>query len=403
MNCSSMRLAQRVQRIKPSATVSITALAARMRAAGRDVIALSVGEPDFPTPQHICAAATAAIERGETKYTVVDGAPALKEAVARKVELELGLDVGLDEILISSGAKQSCFNACAALLESGDEVIIPAPCWVSYPDMVRFMDAEPVIVHTDAEAGFKMTPGQLAAAMTPATRALIVNSPCNPTGAAYTRAEWRALAEVLAEYPKVVIITDEIYEKLFWGDEPFCGLLQAAPELRPRTLIVNGVSKTYAMTGWRVGFSIGPTALIQAMTTIQSQSTTNACSISQAAAVAALTGDQACVTAMRNAFAERQRTVVARLDAMPGVRCLSGDGTFYAFPDVRDVIAASSLTSDVELCAAILEHTGVALVPGSAFASPGHIRLSFAASLPTLQEALGRIEDYLATECAANT
>jgi len=403
MDCDSMRLAQRVQRIKPSATVSITALAARMRAAGRDVIALSVGEPDFPTPGHICAAATDAIQRGDTKYTVVDGTPALKQAVARKAALDFDLNVELDEILISSGAKQSCFNACAALLESGDEVIIPAPCWVSYPDMVRFMDAEPVIVHTNADAGFKMTAGQLAAAMTPATRALIVNSPCNPTGAAYTRAEWRALADVLAEHPKVVIITDEIYEKLFWGDEPFCGLLQAAPELRPRTLIVNGVSKTYAMTGWRVGFSIGPTALIQAMTTIQSQSTTNACSISQAAAVAALTGDQACVADMRNAFAERQRIVVARLDAMPGVRCLPSDGTFYAFPDVRDAIAASPFPSDIELCAAILEHTGVALVPGSAFASPGYLRLSFAASLPTLQDALGRIESYLSTECVGNT
>ncbi len=398
-----MRLAQRVQRAKPSATVSITALASKMRAAGRDVIALSVGEPDFPTPRHICDAATAAIARGETKYTVVDGASSLKEAIARKTAKDLDIDVALGEILVSSGAKQSCFNACAALLETGDEVVIPAPCWVSYPDMVRLMDGEPVIVHTDAANGFKMTPAQLAGAMTPATRALIVNSPCNPTGAAYTRDEWRGLADVLAEHPKVVVITDEIYEKLFWGTEPFCGLLQAAPELRSRTLVVNGLSKTYAMTGWRVGYAIGPVALIDAMTTIQSQSTTNACTISQAAAVAALTGDQTCVIEMRDAFEERQRLVVAKLDAMPGVTCPTGDGTFYAFPDVSSAIASSEFDSDVELCAALLEQTGVALVPGSAFAAPGFLRLSFAANLTTLQEALERIEEFLVTACSKST
>lgn len=395
-----MRLAQRVQRAKPSATVSITALASKMRAEGRDVIALSVGEPDFPTPRHVCDAATEAIARGETKYTVVDGSSSLKQAIARKIAEDVDIDVDLSEILVSSGAKQSCFNACAALIETGDEVIIPAPCWVSYPDMVRLMDGEPVIVHTNIADSFKMTPAQLASAMTPATRALIVNSPCNPTGAAYSREEWRALAEVLAEHPKVVIIADEIYEKLFWGKEPFCGLLQAAPELRPRALIVSGLSKTYAMTGWRVGYAVGPVALIEAMTTIQSQSTTNACTISQAAAVAALTGDQSCVSEMREAFEERQRFVVAKLNAMPGVTCHPSDGTFYAFPDVRTAIASSEFTSDVELCAAILEQTGVALVPGSAFAAPGFLRLSFAANLTTLREALERLEQFLVSACS---
>jgi len=258
-------------------------------------------------------------------------------------------------------------------------------------------------VHTDVAAGFKMTPSQLAAAMTSSTRALIVNSPCNPTGAAYTRDEWRALAEILVDHPKVVVITDEIYEKLFWGAEPFCGLLEAAPELRSRTVVVNGVSKTYAMTGWRVGYAIGPVPLIRAMTAIQSQSTTNACSISQAAAVAALTGDQSCVAEMRDAFEERQRLVVKRLDSMPGVECPASDGTFYAFPDVSKAIARSRFTSDIELCSALLEQTGVALVPGSAFAAPGYLRLSFAASLATLREALARIEQFLATECASGT
>lgn len=395
-----MRLAQRVQRAKPSATVSITALAAKMRAAGRDVIALSVGEPDFPTPRHICDAATAAIARGETKYTVVDGSSSLKQAIARKAAEDLEIDVDLGEILVSSGAKQSCFNACAALLEAGDEVVIPAPCWVSYPDMVRLMDGEPVIVHTDAANGFKMTPAQLAGAMTSATRALIVNSPCNPTGAAYTREEWRGLADVLAEHPKVVVVTDEIYEKLFWGNEPFCGLLRAAPELRSRVLVVNGLSKAYAMTGWRVGYAIGPVDLIDAMTTVQSQSTTNACTISQAAAVAALTGDQTCVSEMRDTFEERQQFVVARLNAMPGVACPTSDGTFYAFPDVSAAIASSEFASDIELCAALLEQTGVALVPGSAFAAPGFVRLSFAANLTTLTEALERIERFLVTACS---
>jgi len=390
----SIRLAKRVQRIKPSATVSITALAARLRDEGRDVIALSVGEPDFPTPPHICAAACAAIERGETKYTVVDGTRDLKIAVIEKFRRDNSLEFSPTEILISSGAKQACFNACEALLEPGDEVIIPAPCWVSYPDMVRFADATPVIVHTDASTGFRMTPEQLSAAISDATRALIVNSPCNPTGASYSRSDWQALAAVLVEHPQITIITDDIYEHLHWGSEPFCSLLTAAPELRPRTLTVNGVSKTYSMTGWRVGYAAGPVSLIRAMTTIQSQSTTNACSISQAAAVAALNGDQRCVAEMRAAFAQRQRYVSDRLNAMPGISCWSGAGAFYAFPDVRAAMSALTIADDVALCERILEEAGVALVPGSAFAAPGYVRLSFAAGMDTLAAALDRLERF---------
>ncbi len=392
-----MRLAQRVQRIRPSATVSITALAAKLRSEGKDIIALSVGEPDFPTPEHICAAACDAIARGETKYTVVDGSPALKRAVAEKFRRDNGLAFEPDQIVVSCGAKQACFNACLALLEADDEVIVPAPCWVSYPDMVRLAGAEPVIVHTSAEHGYKMTADQLRGAINEATRALILNSPCNPTGASYTRSDWVALAEVLLEHPRIVIVTDDIYEHLHWGSEPFCSLLTACPDLGPRVLTVNGVSKTYAMTGWRVGYAAGPVPLIKAMTTLQSQSTTNACSISQAAAIAALTGDQSCVARMRDEFEARQRFVVERLNALPGFRCRAGDGSFYAFPDVSEAVAERGVGDDVTLCERILADAGVALVPGTAFAAPGHLRLSFAADRATLTRALDRMAELLAT------
>lgn len=392
-----MRLAQRVQRIRPSATVSITALAAKLRSEGKDIIALSVGEPDFPTPEHICAAACDAIKRGETKYTVVDGSPDLKQAIIEKFHRDNELAFEPDQILVSCGAKQACFNASLALLEAGDEVIVPAPCWVSYPDMVRLTGAEPVIVHTSAEHGYKMTAEQLRGAINEATRALILNSPCNPTGATYTRADWAALAEVLLDHPRIFVITDDIYEHLHWGVEPFCSLLSACPDLGARVLTVNGVSKTYAMTGWRVGYCAGPVPLINAMTTLQSQSTTNACSISQAAAIAALTGDQACVAEMRSEFQERQSFVVERLNELPGFHCRPGDGSFYAFPDVSEALDALGVSDDVTLCEQILAEAGVALVPGTAFAAPGHLRLSFAADRKTLTKALDRLGDFLAT------
>jgi aspartate aminotransferase len=393
----NIRLAQRVQRIRPSATVSITALAAKLQSEGQDIIALSVGEPDFPTPEHICAAARDAIARGETKYTVVDGSPALKQAIIEKFSRDNGLSFEPDQILVSCGAKQACFNACLALLEAGDEVIVPAPCWVSYPDMVRLTGAEPVIVHTSAENGYRMTAEQLRGAINEATRALIINSPCNPTGASYSRADWSALAEVLLDNPRIFVITDDIYEHLHWGPEPFCSLLSACPELDARVLTVNGVSKTYAMTGWRVGYSAGPVPLTRAMTTLQSQSTTNACSISQAAAIAALTGDQACVAQMREEFEERQRFVVERLNELPGFDCRPGDGSFYAFPNVSDAVDALGVGDDIALCEQILTEAGVALVPGTAFSAPGHLRLSFAADRKTLTKALDRIGTFLET------
>jgi aspartate aminotransferase len=390
-----IRLAQRVQRTRPSATVSITALAARLREEGKDIIALSVGEPDFPTPEHIGIAAADAIDRGLTKYTVVGGVRSLKQAVRDKFKRENDLDFELDEILVSNGAKQSCFNACEALLERGTEAVIPAPCWVSYPDMVRLTDGSPVIVQTYPERGFKLSPEQLEQSLTRATRVLIINSPCNPTGTAYLRSDWEALGAVLRRHPDVVVITDEIYEHIYWADEPFCSFLSANPDMRDRTLTVNGVSKAYAMTGWRIGYAAGPRDLIKAMTTIQGQSTTNACSIAQAAATAALTGPQDCVAEMCAAFEQRQRYVVERLNSLPGFRCRAGEGAFYAFPDVSDAIAASGAADDVEFCERILDRVGVALVPGTAFDAPGYLRLSFARDLETLRDALDRLREFI--------
>ena len=392
----SIRLAHRLQRIRPSPTVSITALATRLREQGRDIIVLSVGEPDFPTPKHIKAAAREALARNDTKYTPVDGSRALKEAVVGKLSRENRLDYDADQVLVSAGAKQSCYNACLALLDPGDEAIVPAPYWVSYPDMVRLAEADPAILHTTAEHGFKITAEQLARAITPKTRLLILNSPCNPTGAVYSAADYRHLGAVLREHPRVMILTDEIYEHIYWAESPFASFAEACPDLYERTLTVNGLSKAYAMSGWRVGYAAGPATLIKAMTALQSQSTTNASSISQAAAVAALNGDQTCVREFCTEFKARHERVLARVSALPGITCVPASGTFYLFPNVEEAMRAKKIGTDVELCERLLEATGVALVPGSAFGAPGHLRLSFAASSATLDDALGRIEQFLA-------
>lgn len=391
----SLRLAQRVQRIRPSPTVSITALAGKLREDGKDIIALSAGEPDFPTPENIQEAACEAIRGGDTKYTAVDGVRSLKEAIQEKFKRDNDLDFELDEIVVSNGAKQSCYNACQALLEAGDEVIIPAPYWVSYPDMVRLTNAEAVIIRTTPDQGFQMSPERLQAAITEQTRALIINSPCNPTGAAYPRAAWLALGAILREHPRVFVITDDIYEHIYWGDKPFCSLLTACPDLRDRVLTVNGVSKCYAMTGWRLGYAAGPTELIHAMTTIQSQSTTNASSVSQAAARAALSGDQSFVADACAAYKERHDFVVERLNRLPGFECRPGEGTFYAFPDVTEAIERRGVADDVVFCEQILAETGVALVPGAAFGAAGYLRLSFAADLEILGAALDRIAEFI--------
>ncbi|HEX7237956.1 MAG TPA: pyridoxal phosphate-dependent aminotransferase [Gammaproteobacteria bacterium] len=388
-------LAQRLQRIRPSATVSITARAERLREQGRDLIVLSVGEPDFPTPEHIKAAATAALARNDTKYTPVDGSGLLKQAIVAKLERDNGLRYASEQVLVSTGAKQSCYNACLALLDPGDEAIVAAPYWVSYPDMVRLADAEPIIIETKAEHGFKLTPQQLARALTPKTRLLILNSPCNPTGAVYSAAEWRVLGEVLRAHPRVMVLSDEIYEHIQWTGAAFASFAAACPDLYDRTLTVNGMSKGYAMSGWRIGYAAGPQAVIKAMTSLQGQSTTNACTISQAAAREALVGDQTCVRDMCAEFKRRHDYFFARLRALPGFECVRADGAFYLFPNVEAAIRAKKVATDVELCERFLDDAGVALVPGTAFGAPGHVRLSFAASLTTLDAAVRRLDEFL--------
>ena len=388
-------LAQRLQRIRPSATVSITAHAQRLREQGRDIIVLSVGEPDFPTPAHIKAAAVQALERNDTKYTPVDGARALKDAIVAKLARDNGLGYSPEQVLVSSGAKQSCYNACLALLDPGDEAIVVAPYWVSYPDMVRLAEAEPVIVTTVAAQGFKMTPEQLTCALTPRTRLLILNSPCNPTGAVYSAAEWRALGAVLRAHPRVVVLSDEIYEHIQWSGERFASFAAECPDLYDRTITVNGMSKGYAMSGWRIGYAAGPQNVIEAMTSLQGQSTTNACTISQAAAREALVGDQTCVRDMAAEFKRRHDAFFARVRVLPGCECVPAAGTFYLLPNVEGAMRALQLSTDIELCERLLDEAGVALVPGTAFGAPGHVRLSFAASMATLDAALARLANFL--------
>jgi aspartate aminotransferase len=376
--------------------MAVTQMAAELKAAGHDVIGLGAGEPDFDTPAHICEAGIAAIRAGDTRYTAVDGTVALKDAIIAKFKRDNQLSYARDQILVSSGAKQTCFNLAAAVLNPGDEALIPAPYWVSYPDMVLLADGEPVIVATGPETGYKLTPAQLQAGLTDKTRLMFLNSPSNPTGAAYTRAELVALGEVLRDYPQVVIGTDDMYEHIYWADEPFCSLVTACPHLDERTVTINGVSKAYAMTGWRIGYCGGPKSIIAAMRKIQSQSTSNPTSISQAASVAALNGSQACVAEMVVAFRERHDFIVAALNDIPGIRCLPGAGTFYAFPDCREAIAAGGFADDTALSEFLLKKVGVAVVPGTAFGAPGHIRLSFACSLDMLRDAAKRIHDALA-------
>jgi aspartate aminotransferase len=376
--------------------VSITALGTRLREAGRDIIVLSVGEPDFATPEHIKAAARDAIARNDTKYTAVDGTRVLKEAIVAKFKRDNRLDYTEAQILVSSGAKQSCYNACLALLDPGDEVIIPAPYWVSYPDMVRLADAEPVIVQAPAERGFRISAEQLAAAITPKARLVIFNSPSNPTGGVYTRADWLAFGAVLREHPRVVILADDIYEHIYWADKPFTSFAEACPELYDRTITVNGMSKCYAMSGWRIGYAAGPKAVINAMTSIQSQSTTSACTISQAAARAALDGDQSGVVSMSAEFKRRHDFALERMNLIPGFATVPALGAFYLFPNVEAAMRVKGAATDVELCEQLLEAAGVALVPGSAFGSPGHLRMSFAASLATLGDALERMQRFMA-------
>ena len=389
-----VELANRVQRIKPSPTLAITAKAGELRAAGRDVIGLGAGEPDFDTPEHIRAAAIEAINGGQTRYTPVDGTPALKQAIINKLERDQGLSYEPNQILVSNGAKQSLYNLMTALLNSGDEVVIPAPYWVSYPDMVLLADGVPEIIEAGQDQRFKISAEQLEGAINPRTRLVVLNSPSNPTGTAYTKAELQALGEVLRRHPGVLIATDDIYEHILWADEPFHNIATACPDLAERTVVFNGVSKAYAMTGWRIGYAAGPTSVIAAMKKIQSQSTSNPCSISQAAAVAALDGDQGCIGPMLDAFRERHDYVVDRLNGMKGVSCVASDGTFYSFPDMSGAIEAmDGVDNDVDFAEKLINDAEVALVPGSAFGLAGYARISFATSMDNLVKAMDRLEN----------
>lgn len=386
-----MSISTRVQRIKPSPTLAVSAKAAFLKSQGKNVLNLGVGEPDFDTPDHIKKAAIKAIEAGFTKYTAVEGILELRKAIAAKFAKDNGLTYEPQQILVSCGGKQSFFNLAQALLNPDDEVIIPAPYWVSYTDIVLLADGKPVIIETGIEQHFKITALQLKKAITPKTRLFVINSPSNPTGMAYTKEELQELGQVLEEHPNIFIATDDMYEKILWCAQPFCNILNACPSLSDRTIVLHGVSKTYAMTGWRIGFAAGPKKLIAAMTNIQSQSTSNPCAISQVAAKAALEGDQGCILPMVAAFKKRYAFVAEALNAIPRVECLMSDGTFYAFPKMQALIDHLGLADDVAFSEFLLDKAEIAVVPGSAFGAPGYIRLSTATSLDNLQEAMRRL------------
>ena len=391
-----IRVAQRAANIKPSPTLAVTAKAAELKAAGRDIIALSAGEPDFDTPAHIKEAAIRAIHDGKTKYTAAGGIPDLKQAVADKFQRENDLAYEADQILVSCGAKHSIYNLMQALLNPGDEVIIPSPYWVSYPDMVKLAGAEPVIIRAGIENRFKITPKQLGRFITGRTRLLMINSPSNPTGVSYSGAELAEIANVLVEYPDIVILTDDIYEHILWGQEGFKNIVNVCPLLAGRTVVVNGVSKAYSMTGWRIGYLGGPRSLVRAAQKIQSQSTSNPSSVSQYAALAALNGDQGYIRASREVFKQRHDFVHAGLNSIDGVECTAADGTFYSFPDMQGVIdRLDGIKNDIELGEYLLEKAEVALVPGSAFGAKGYMRLSYATSMENLEAAIQRLTDAL--------
>jgi len=392
----SIKLSNRVNAVKPSPTLAITARAAEMRAAGKDIIGLGAGEPDFDTPDAIKAAGIKAINEGKTKYTAVDGIAELKQAIITKFKNDNKFDYQANQILVSCGGKQSFFNLAQALLNPGDEVIIPAPYWVSYPDMALLADGVPVIVETNQAQEFKISAEQLRAAITDKTRLFVINSPSNPTGVAYSAAELKALGDVLKDYPEIIIATDDMYEHILWEKNSFVNILNACPELYDRTMVLNGISKAYSMTGWRIGYAAGPVALIAAMRKIQSQSTSNPTSISQHAAVEAISGDQSCIDTMLVEFKKRHDMVVKELNTIDGVECMQSDGTFYVFPNVEKLIAKlDGIDNDLDFAEYLIEKAGVALIPGSAFGCPGHIRISIATSMENLENALKRIKQAI--------
>jgi aspartate aminotransferase len=394
-------IAERLDRIAPSQTIAISSKARALKAAGKDIISLSAGEPDFETPRNVKDAAIAAIEKGETRYTDVSGTKVLREAVAGYFKREHGIEYKPEEIVVSTGGKQVIFNAMLATIGAGDEVIIPAPCWVSYPDIVTLAEGTPVIVSAGQNQGFKITPEQLEAAITPRTKWFMLNNPCNPTGAAYSKEELKALTNVLLRHPDVWIFTDDIYEKLVYGGFKASTIVEVEPALRDRTVTMNGCSKAWAMTGWRIGFAGAPLALIKAMDKLQGQSTSNTSSISQAAAVEALNGPQESVEAMRVVYERRRDLVVGLLNKAPGIHCIVPDGAFYVFPSVHGCLGKTTasgkvLETDEDFVTALLEDEGVAAVHGSAFMFPGHFRISYATDDATLTEACTRIQRFCA-------
>ena len=390
-------IAERIQRIKPSPSGAARAIIAELREQGREVIDLTIGEPDFPTPAHIREAALASAARGETRYTHVQGTPALRRAVRQQFIDDFGLDYPEADIIVSTGAKQVIYNGLAATVNKGDEVIIPAPYWVSYPDMVLLNGGTPVRVAASPESDYKLTPQALEAAITPRTKWLLLNSPCNPTGALYTRAELEGLTEVLLRHPQVWLMTDDIYAHLNFSGERTVHPLEVAPELKPRSLIVNGVSKAYAMTGWRIGYGAGPSALIRAMSTLQSQCTSGTSAISQAAALEALTGPQACVAEFREVFKARRDAAVAGLSQVTGLDVLVPEGAFYVYPSCTGLLGKKTpdgkvIATDADLTAYFLREAGVALIDGTAYGVPGTFRVSYANSLENINQACANMQ-----------
>ncbi|HEY8261071.1 MAG TPA: pyridoxal phosphate-dependent aminotransferase [Methylosinus sp.] len=395
-------IADALSRVKPSATIAVTQKARDLKAQGREVISLSVGEPDFDTPAHICDAAVEAIRRGETRYTPVLGIPPLREAVAKKFKRENGLDYKASDVIVATGGKHILFNAFLATINPGDEVIVPAPYWVSYPEMVAICGGTTVFVDTTMEHGFKLQAEDLERAITPRTKWLVLNSPSNPSGAAYTHDELKKVTDVLLRHPQVHILTDDIYEHLVYGDFKFATVAQVEPDLFDRTLTMNGVSKAYAMTGWRIGFAAGPATLIKAMDMLQGQQTSGACSIAQWAAVAALEGPQDHLAVFRKAFQERRDLVVSMLGQAKYLQCPSPEGAFYVFPSCAGAIGRKTpegkvIESDVDFVTALLDAEGVAVVQGSAFGTGPNFRVSYAASNATLEDACGKIQRFCAS------
>ena len=393
-----IQLAKRVNNIKPSPTLAVTAKSAELRQQGISVIDLGVGEPDFNTPDLIKAAGIQAIKENHTRYTPVGGTAALKEAIISKLDRDNQLQYTHDEILVSSGAKHSIYNLACALLNPGDEAIIPAPYWVSYPDIVALFDGVPIIAHTNIENHFKLSAKALSNLITHKTKLVFLNSPSNPTGVAYTKKELQELGEVLQQHPNIVVLTDDIYEYIYWGKEHFCNIINACPSLKNQAVIINGVSKGYAMTGWRIGYAAGPAELIKAMHKIQSQSTSNPCSISQQASIEALGITAKDIHDMIITFKERHDYLVNALDQLPGVKCLPSQGAFYAFPEITDAIARLStkgIKNDVDFAEYLLNQGHIAAVAGSAFGSPGYIRFSYATSMENLHKTIGILQSLL--------